>query len=102
MKKEQYSKICKNYIEDIYIGATEVFGDGIYVKCGVHPCGWDFINFEYMECSDDMFNFQIGVDEISNGYYDYHNFKGMTIEKIIHTVGMKGWCFDISNVDNLR
>ncbi len=92
----------KKYIEDIYNGAKDYFCDGIYVKSNAHPCGWDFISFEYMDCSSDAFDLPIGVEAISGGCYDFHDYEDMTLEDIITTVGIHGWCFEISGVDNLE
>lgn len=89
----------KQYIEDIYKSAKEIFCNGIYVKSDAHKCGWDFISFEDMECSDDAFEQPIGISEISGGNYGYHDYEDMTLEDIIATVGIHGWCFEISGVD---
>lgn len=100
MAKEPYTEICREYIEEIYVGAKEVFGNGIYVRTeGIHPCGWDFISFEYLECAEDMFDYEIEIDSISNSCYDYHDYVGKTMEDIIKEVGMNGWCYELSGVD---
>lgn len=90
------------YIEDIYKGAKEVFCNGIYVKSSAHPCGWDFISFEGLDFPSDAFDEPIGIYAISGGNYDTHDFADMTLEDIISTVGIHGWCFEISGVDELK
>lgn len=99
--KKNNTDISKEYIEEIYIGAKEIFCDGIYVKSDAHPCGWDFISFEDFETSDDLFEQPFGIHYINNGRYDYHEFEDKTVEDIIKKVGANGWCFEISGVDNL-
>lgn len=102
MSKECYADICDGYINDMYKLAKEHFCDGIYVKADSHPCGWDFISFERMECSNDMFYMETDIDVISGGNYISHEFEGKTVEQIIKEVGMNGWCFEIIGVDNLE
>jgi hypothetical protein len=100
--KEKYTEICQEYVEDIFKAAREYFADGIYVKSDNHPCGWDFIDFQYcLECSSDVMDQPIGISEISGGNYGYHAFEDKTLFEIIKDVGMNGWCFEISGVDNL-
>lgn len=94
--------IDREYIEDIYKGAKEVFCNGIYVKSGQHPCGWDFVGFDDLECSEDMFSMQIECDAISGGCYHYSELEGLTVEEIVKKVGTKGWCFELSGVDDLE
>lgn len=94
--------IDRQYIEDIFRGAKEVFCNGIYVKSGYHPCGWDFISLEDIDSTTDAFEEPVGLYAISGGNYDSHDFEDMTLEDIISSVGIHGWCFEVSGVDNLR
>lgn len=93
--------IDEEYIRQVFVGAKEVFCDGIYVKSDTHPCGWDFISFENFECSADLSEQPIELDAISGDCYHYHDYDGMTIEEVIKKVGAGGWCFELSGVDSL-
>jgi len=74
--------IDREYMEQVYIGAKEIFCNGIYVKSEGHPCGWDFISFEDMECSDDVECMPIEAYSISNGYGS-EIYQGMTLLEIL-------------------
>ena len=100
--EEQYTGICEGELEEIIEIAKKYFCDGIYVKSDAHPCGWDFISFGNVETSEDAMTLPIEVNDISNGCYDYHDYDGKTVYEIIETVGMRGLCFEISGVDELR
>lgn len=95
--KYQYTEVTAEYVNEIFSAAKEFFCNGIYILADEHPCGWDFISFEYMETPDE----KIELSSISNGIYDYHSFHMETLFEILKSVGLKGWCFEISGVDNL-
>lgn len=94
--------IDREYIEAVYRGAKEVFCDGIYVKSDQHPCGWDFISLEDLECSEDAFSVGIEIHSISGGNYYSSEFEDNTMEEIIKKVGVDGWCFELSGADDLK
>ena len=96
--KEKYTEINIEYAKDVLRCAKEIFCGGIYVTSeNAHPCGWDFISFYTIETIDDV----IGVQEISNYIYSQHDYEDLTLLEILKKVGMKGWCFEISGVDDL-
>lgn len=86
-------------ISQIYDAAVNIFCGGIYVRAAWHPCGWDFISFDNLESHEDIYNYHITLDDISNGVYDEHPYEEMTILEIIKEVG-KDYCFEISGTDN--
>lgn len=93
----------ENYkIEIVFDAAKEYFGDGIYVKSGQHPCGWDWISFESIDDYDELFSHEIEIFDISNGIYYNHEFEGLTIPIILGIVGESGFCFELSGVDSLE
>ncbi len=47
---------------------AQSFAEGIYVPSDAHPCGWDFIDFSDIECSDDVTEVEIDPNDVSNGY----------------------------------
>ena len=78
--------------------AKEDWGDGIYVPCDYHPCGYDFISFENMEVDvndeDDTeyspFNYRLDVDDISDNIYDTcHPFINLTLEEVLKETELK-------------
>jgi hypothetical protein len=99
---EQFTEINQEYVEEIYKAAKRYFCNGIYVKSDAHPCGWDFINFEHseMETPSDVMDIVFGSEHISGGNYAYHDFEDKTLFEIITTVGLDGWCFEISGTLN--
>ena len=100
--KEPFKEICKEYLEEVFHGIKEVFGDGIFVKSAEHPCGWDFISCEQLEVQDDIYFVPIEISEISNYCYSSHPLENLTLAEIIKEVGMDGWCFELSGVDYLK
>jgi len=101
---EKFTKINQEYVEEIFRIAKDVFCNGIYIKSDNHPCGWDFIDFDDtdIECTDDVMDQPIVVEAFSNGNYFSHDLEDKTLFEIIQAVGMNGWCFEISGVDELR
>lgn len=69
-KKFTDNEINLDLAKYVYNGAKS-FGEGIYVpndKPNGHPCGWDFIDFKYIENEDDVENYRFEDSDISNGY----------------------------------
>ena len=104
MNIEKFIEISQEYVEKIYITAKDCFGNGIYIKSDNHPCGWDFIDFDLadLEVRYDVMVQPIPIDAFNDGNYSYHKLEDKTLYEIIKSVGMTGWCFEISGVDNLR
>lgn len=51
--------------------AAKYFAKGVYVpntEPNGHPCGWDFVDFKYIEDEDDVENYRFEYSDISNGY----------------------------------
>jgi len=89
-------------VSDVYSAAKNIFCNGIYVKSNAHPCGWDFISFEFASSVKDMFKEEVQVEDISGGCYNYHDYEGKSVAEILSIVGEKGYCFEINNADELR
>lgn len=107
LRRKYERKIYRNnqeYVEQIFINARDIFCNGIYIKSDMHPCGWDFINFEDtdLETSEDVMDIPIEINAFSRGSYSYHDLEYKTLFEIIQEVGMSGWCFEISGTDNLN
>jgi hypothetical protein len=98
-QKDKFIEINDEYALAVFESAKEHFGNGIYVKAkDQHPCGWDFISFEYMDEYDD----HIELGDISNGVYDIHDYSYLNLLDVLKIVGMKGWCFELNGVDYLE
>lgn len=83
-------KIDKSFVMDVYNAATKSFGDGIYVPSDGHPCGWDWIDFEFVDPfdagEDNIFVYTFGGSDISNGYgsEDFEDKTLLEILKVVH------------------
>ena len=69
-KKFSDDEITLDLAKYVYNGAKS-FAEGIYVpnsEPNGHPCGWDFVNFEYIEDEGDVENYRFECSDISNGY----------------------------------
>lgn len=66
-------------IKRIYDCAMEVFCDGIAVPSDNHPCGWDWIDFKYV---DDILTYKFDYSNISNGIGN-NDFEGKTLKEIL-------------------
>ena len=69
-KKFEDNEITLELAKYVYNGAKS-FAEGIYVpndEPNGHPCGWDFISFEYIENENDVENYLFDNSDISNGY----------------------------------
>lgn len=98
-QKDKFTEVNDEYAEEIFKAAKRHFCNGIYVKTeNQHPCGWDFISFEFMDDVDE----EIGLCDISNYIYEEHDYSFMRLIDILKIVGMKGWCFEINGVDYLE
>lgn len=94
------------YLLDIYEGSKS-FVNGIYIKYTnasgifdfeVHPCGWDFISFDYVnEYNENILNHAFELYEISNGIYEKHPFEDYTLKDILEVIGDK-WSFELSDL----
>lgn len=58
-------------LQQLFIGAKDVFGNGIYIATYNHECGYDFLSFEYLEDWTDIRYNKIGYDgyELNDGKY---------------------------------
>lgn len=66
----------------VYDCAMEYFGHRIYVPCKEgHPCGWDFIEFEYID-RDDILEYKFESNDISNGCGS-DEFEDKTLKEIL-------------------
>jgi len=86
-----------NELMEIIKCAKEIFCQGIYVPCNEHPCGWDFISFEYLDI-EDILTYQFEGYDISNGIYDSHPFIGLTLEEILKETNER-FAFEIGQID---
>ena len=104
MKENKFTEVNQEYVEEIFKNARKYFADGIYIKSDNHPCGWDFIDFTYadLEVADDVMDQPISIDCFSGGNYECHELEDKTLYEIIEAVGMNGWCFELSGVDDLK
>lgn len=50
-------------IQDIYDCAMNVYGKGIAIPSNYHPCGWDWLDFTFV---DDILEHEFQSFEISN------------------------------------
>ena len=72
-KKFSDDEITLDLAKYVYNGAKS-FAEGIYVPnhpeidSSGHPCGWDFVDFKYIEDEDDIENYRFECSDISNGY----------------------------------
>jgi hypothetical protein len=100
MDSEKIIEINEDYAKCVFDNAKRYFCDGIYVKTNdMHPCGWDFISFEYIDEFEDLM-YPIGSERISNAIYDSHDYEDLNLLEILQKVGMDGWCFEISGTIN--
>lgn len=86
-------------LKQIYTGAMEVFGQGIAIPSDNHMCGWDWIDFEYVDNAEEILEYRFDSTDISNGIYGRHEFSGLTLKEIL--IKTKGrFLFEINcNVD---
>lgn len=92
---------CKNdeNIKDIYDCTMTMFSHGIAVPSNVHPCGWDWLDFDYVGGEEYIANHRFARFEISNGICEYHEYENLTLQDILEIT--KGrFLFEINtNVD---
>lgn len=94
--KEGIDYTSNEVLEEVYECAVNVFCKGIYVKSDKHPCGWDFITFEWV--SEDFLEYKFELCDISDGCYDDHDFEGLTLKEILIKADGK-FSFEIQNID---
>lgn len=63
--------------------AKETFCNGIYVPCDEHPCGWDFISFDYIEDYEEILEYEFEDSDISDNIYCNHPYDGKTLKEIL-------------------
>lgn len=83
----------------IVTASMESFGQGIYVPCDYHICGYDFIDFECIELDEEdedfyeeysPLNYKFEGSDISNGIYDScHPYEGLTLKEILQKTNLK-------------
>lgn len=68
-------------IKEIYDCAMNVLGHGIAVPSNNHPCGWDWIDFEYID--GDILEYKFNPNQISNGNYEDSEYDWLTLKEIL-------------------
>ncbi len=96
--KEGVDYTKNEILEEIYDCAMNVFCHGIYVKSDKHPCGWDFLDFEYISENESILEYKFGVSDISNGCYEDHIYEGLTLKEILIIAEGK-FCFEFQDID---
>lgn len=87
----------ENQLIEIMECAKDIFCNGIYVPCDVHPCGWDFISFENIE--DNNIEYVFENEDISDGIYDgSHDYDGLNLEEVLEKTKGK-FQFERSSID---
>jgi len=93
----EWDTVKSELLESIVSCAKEVFCGGIYVPCSIHPCGWDFINFENIGLGEVMTR-EFELYDISGGIYDTHPFEYATLASVL--VSTRGnYAFEISGIN---
>jgi hypothetical protein len=71
-------------IQDIYTSAMEVFGHGIAVPSELHPCGWAWIDFSYIDivAGDNILIHTFYCSEINDGWGE-DSLDGLTLKQIL-------------------
>lgn len=90
--KKNDLELTDDILLEIIRVAKEVFCGGIYVPCDMHPCGWDFIDFNMIELDDeeeDPLEYQFELCDISSVIYDEHPYEDMTLREILEETDMK-------------
>ena len=98
-KKFNDDEITLDLAKYVYNGAKS-FGEGIYVpntEPNCHPCGWDFVDFQYIENEDDVENYRFEYSDISNGYGS-DDFDSMTLLEILKKVHGQV-AFELNQID---
>lgn len=85
---------------EVFDAARKIFCDGIYVKSSAHRCGWDFLDFEWVT-ERELDEYEFSAEDF-NENYSTHDLEGLTLAQILEKVGDDGWCFEISQVDELK
>ena len=86
-KKFKDDEITVDLAKYVYNGAQS-FAEGIYVpndEPNGHPCGWDFISFEYIDNENEALSYWFENSDISNGYGS-ESFVGKTLLEILKMV----------------
>ena len=79
-------------IRDIFNCAKDVYGGGIVIPSDKHPCGWDWLDFSYI---DDVFTETFCLSTVSNGAYGNYDYEYCTLRAILLSVGGK-FLFEIN------
>lgn len=102
---EKLEFLSDEYLEEVY-QASKSFHIGIYVNYKnakgikrdlIHPCGWDFISFLYIDeddANDCIYNYLFRIEDISDGIYSSHPLEDLTLKEILEIVGENGWGFE--------
>lgn len=85
-------------LEKFWDAFYNVYGEGIFIKADVHPCGWDYVNLKYFDNTYELMKETLGLENFSNGYYDFHPYDGYTPFEMLKDVG-ENWCFEINQID---
>lgn len=75
-----------------------VYGEGIYIKADLHPCGWDYVDLSFYYDVDEMMEMALDIENFSYGYYDWHPYVGFTPFEMLKAVG-ENWCFERNQID---
>jgi hypothetical protein len=80
-------------LQQIFIGAREIFCGGIYIATCNHKCGWDFLSFEDLDTWEDLKNLKIGYNgyELNDGHYNKPHEDGRFL---IDVLDKNGWKFE--------
>lgn len=75
-----------------------VYGEGIFIKSDMHPCGWDYVDLTCFYDEYDMMEETLVVNDFSGGRYDWHYYEGYTPFQMLKDLG-ENWRFERSQID---
>ena len=81
-----------------YKAFREVYGEGIYIKSNMHPCGWDWVDLSGFYDVYDMMEEPLTIDDFSNGNYDWHTYEGWSPFQMLKDLE-ENWAFEIEDID---
>lgn len=81
MKRSELNFNDDAVIIEIFECAVEVLGGGIAVPTSTHPCGWDWLDLEFIG-KENILEHQFESSDISNGYGN-SEYEGLTLREIL-------------------
>lgn len=88
--KSKELELTDELLIEIVSAANEVFCHGIYIPSEEgHPCGWDFISFDYIDGYEEILEYKFDITDISDGIYDVHEYENKTLKEILEATDCK-------------